>query len=92
MLEVVGLLSVAEARQIGRPARVRDLHSHGRLALGPGFAQDGKRGQRFVVDFCDEKGIARVVLLPNLADLYLLDGHLTNVDSFPRGVNNASPG
>ena len=91
LLELVGFLRVAETGQARSRARFQNLDADGRLAFRPRFAQDRKRGQRLVVDLRDEKRIAAIVLLPNLADLDFFDGHATTVDRFAGCVNNRPP-
>ena len=67
-----------------------DFYFFGALVFGAGFAEDGVGGQGFVVNFGNQVGIAGVVFLPDLADLYFAGGHNTNVDRIGRGVNTGA--
>jgi hypothetical protein len=91
-LKIVGILSVGEAGDSGDCAGARNLDPHRRLGLRAGLAEKNKAGQRFVVNLSDQIVFAGVVLLPDLADLNLSRGHITNVARIPESVNMRKPG
>ena len=71
--------------------RARNLDSNRRIGLRPRLAQNGKTGQRFVVNLGNQEGFIAVILLPHLADLDLFRGHFMNVDRFAGVVNILNP-
>ena len=91
-LEISGFLRVGEAGKISGRCGLRDFDAKGGFAFGASLTQDGEGGERFVVSLGDKKGLAGIGFLPNLTNLDLFDGHDTNVNIFPGGVNKASAG
>lgn len=85
--EFVGFLRIAEAWEgVGRAFAIY-FYFHGAFGFRAGFAQDGEGGQGFVVNLSNQIGFAGVFLLPDLADLELTRGHITNVVRIAGSVN-----
>jgi hypothetical protein len=89
--KIVRILRVGEARNCRIRTRARNLDPNRRLGFRTRLSQDGKARQRLVVNLGDQKGVGAVVLFPDLADLDLARGHITNVDRIPEAVNIRNP-
>ena len=89
-LELVGFLGVGETWEGLRGAALVHFDFDGAIGFGAGFAEQGKGGDGFVVNLCNQIRLAGIVLLPDLADLDLSNRHSTNVDRFEEGVNKGA--
>ena len=89
-LELVGFLGVGETWEGLRRAALIHFNFDGALGFGAGFAEQGKRGDGFVVNLSNQIRFAGIVFLPDLANLDFSNRHSTNVDRFWLGVNNSA--
>jgi hypothetical protein len=91
-LELIGFLGVGVTGECLRCAATVHFHFYRSFGFGSGFAQQGVGGYGFVVNLSNQIRFARIVFLPDLANLDFADRHSTNVDRFELGVNNSTSG
>lgn len=83
-------MGIAETGKGLRGAALVNFDLYGAFRFGTGLAEKGKCGDGFVVNLSNQIRFARIVLLPDLADLDLSGRHTTNVDRFDPRVNIAA--